>query len=376
MKKLCILLSVIMIMSLTQVTIFAQTEAWGFTGFESGSDSQEYESIDTVYNGDIIYTQLSDTQFSVTYTADPGMILASNEIYQEFHTDIAEGAFTYTVTENYTEVIYIFTVIDSGSPYFDASGPYSGSNLYSDSILAGSYPGCYYVIYVTFEEGQIPNPEPAPLPELYTVRAESNPAGVATFSGYGTGFQDGNSYNVAIASQEANYEFTGWSGSPSGTINGSDVNLVANFNLVELAIEDEVTPEDLVVEYEVSAITQPAGLATFTGEGFFRNGDSYSVAIDTMVPGYEFVQWNTSHTGVVDGADVEVVAVFKEVMLEEVVLEEPVEDVPEIIVADEVLDEEPIPEDVETLPETGGLPFVGFIGVMIAGSGFVLRKKK
>jgi hypothetical protein len=49
------------------------------------------------------------------------------------------------------------------------------------NISSNFYIGSYHIIEVVFSE---------PLLELYAVRVESNPVGVATFSGYGTGFQD------------------------------------------------------------------------------------------------------------------------------------------------------------------------------------------
>ncbi len=70
--------------------------------------------------------------------------------------------------------------------------------------------------------------------KVYNVSATSNPAGIASFTGELSEVLDGAAYNVEYVMDDANYEFTGWTGTPSGTIDGANVELVANFKYVNL----------------------------------------------------------------------------------------------------------------------------------------------
>lgn len=82
---------------------------------------------------------------------------------------------------------------------------------------------------------------------LYTVRVSSEPAGVASFSGYGTGFSDGEAYKVAVTGVTDGYKFVRWSGgSASGSVSGADVALVAVFEKVEPVVDGKLV--DLVDE--------------------------------------------------------------------------------------------------------------------------------
>ncbi len=180
----------------------------------------------------------------------------------------------------------------------------------------------------------------------YTVSAVSNPAGVATFTGTGGGFIFGSAYDVQYTQIVEGYEFTGWSAANSGTISGN-VNLVANF-------EPIAAPT-----FDVTAVSQPAGVATFAGTlAEAEDGTAYSVSVATVEEGFEFVEWLVAPSGTIDGADVQVIAVFEEV--EETILDEEVaEDIPD-----------------EELPEAGGIPTMAFsgLGLVVAAIGKKLRK--
>lgn len=162
-----------------------------------------------------------------------------------------------------------------------------------------------------------------PLPNTYAVRVNSNlPGANAIFSGYGTGFSDGQAYNVDLTSFDStNYEFIGYTTSQSGTIAGSDVLIVANFQEI---IVDEPTPEEPPVEeppVEEPEVDEPE-----------------EPIVDEPTP-------------------------------EESPVEEPEE---------ELLDDV-IPEDVpEALPETSGVPFdvFGFGGFASILAGLFIRKRK
>lgn len=389
LKTLSILLVIIITVSLAGVSISAQEQEYyvgGRTVYGQTTDGRSGSAIFIdIQHGSATFTSSSNNIYTITVSPDPGYRLESYDLISENIRDFNGSTVTCDVSVSGNDVIFLFTMLIDEETLYGVDGEWDytqGLSIHQSFIdnLANAYYWNYglnwmFASNVVYTDTPL---EPQPLPDLYTVRVESNPAGVAVFSGYGTGFQDGQAYNVAIASQDSDYEFTGWSESPTGTISGSDVSLVANFEMTAEAFEDEQTPEGLEIKYEVSAKSQPAEVADFTGEGLFRNGDSFKVAVDTVVDGYEFIQWETVNAGVVDGSDVEVVAIFAEITDEPVeeVVEEPIEEPTEE--PDEVLDEEPVPEEVETLPETSGVPFVVFtvIGAMVTGSGVVLRKKK
>jgi hypothetical protein len=381
-KTLSILLVMIMMFSLSGITASAQEQEYYVGGRSVRGLTTEGLSGSAIFidiqHGSAAFSSSGDNIYTITVSPDPGYRLESYDLISENIRDFKGSTVTCDVSVSGNDVVYLFTMlIDEETSYslyaqWDYTQVFSRHQDYIDNLANTDYwESCLDWLFasnVVYTDAPS-EPEPQPLPDLYAVRVESNPAGVATFSGYGTGFQDGDAYNVAIMSADPNYEFTGWTGAPSGNISGSDVNLVANFE--QVVFEDEETPEALEVRYEVSAVSEPAGVGTFTGEGLFRSGDSFNVQVATVMEGYEFLRWETVNTGVVDGADVEVIAVFAEIT------EEPVDEVPAEEPVEEVLDEE-IPEDVDTLPETAGVPFVifGVIGAVISGGGLYIRKKK
>lgn len=86
--------------------------------------------------------------------------------------------------------------------------------------------------------------------------AVSDPAGVADFTGTGSTFTFGSSFNVNYTNVTDGYTFIGWNLEPSGTITGN-VALIASFELIEdepvpeEPIPEEPIPEDPPVEPEV-----------------------------------------------------------------------------------------------------------------------------
>lgn len=385
MKTLSILLVFVMTLSLGVINVTAAEDEYCIAGgFADPSPSGPENAVillGHVQNGTISEALPEDNVFTVTFSPDPGMRLLSYDLegYQIRNYEGRSASCEVTVSGDV--VTYTLTL------QMDEAESFNGGVMFTDpdtpehynQLASLSDPTSYYrrsidwVYYADVVYTDVPQ-EPEPLPDLYAVRVESNPAGVATFSGYGTGFQDGEAYDVGILSQNPDYEFAGWTGSPNGNISGADVNLVANFNFIGEEFEDEETPEALEVRYEVTAVSEPAGVGTFTGEGSFRSGDSYKVEVVSIVEGYEFVRFDTVNEGVIDGADVEVVAVF-EMTKDDEPVDEPAQPVEE---PDEVLDEEEIPEDVDALPDTSGLPFVAFaaIGAMLSGSGVAIRRRK
>lgn len=389
MKTLSILLVMVMTLSLANVSVFAAEEDF----IAVGAILQDTDSSTTV--GGDVFAHVENGTISVNYplhpskevievifTPDAGLGLVSSDMKSSTRFEVLGTTVTCVPAIVGETIVYTMTMsVDGAISYFEIGAWETVIDLDGYNLRVGEMTNdtgwfnpelkWFFAVHVVF--GDVPEPEPQQPAPLYTVRVESNPAGIATFAGYGTGFSDGESYNVSIASSDPSYQFTGWAGSPSGTIAGSDVGLTANFELIAQEIEEEVIPEDLEVRYDVTAVSQPAGVGTYTGQGSFVNGDSYKVQVASIMDGYEFVRWDTPYTGVMDGADVEVVAVYA------AIVEEPEVVVPEVVEPEEVLDEEVVPEEQpETLPETSGIPFAGFVGMgsMISGLGFVIRKKK
>ncbi len=197
-------------------------------------------------------------------------------------------------------------------------------------------------------------PTPPPVLTYYFVTAESNPVGVASFTGTGYSFVSGQSYSVDYTLIDDDYEFVGWSAEPSGVISGN-VSLVANFSRPT---------------YDVTARSIPAGVASFSGTmSDIVDGTAYEVTIDSVVDGYQFDEWVVSPIGTINGSDVEVVASFSEIEEETIVDEE---------VAEETILDEEVAEDIpdEELPEAGGIPIIayGFLGTGLITLGKKLRK--
>lgn len=386
MKTLSILLVFVMTLSLGSIVVSAaENEYWMCGGGAISNDSEAWiNMLGSVENGSISSTWVAPNSLEMTFVPDTGYSLLSNmhERYPLF--EVAGSKAVVEVIVNGDTVTYRTTIIhENATSYNTANGDYGKSiDLAEYDQRYGSVTGGAFINWIESTIEMLvakvvytdTPPEPVQPDPLYTVRVESNPAGIATFAGYGTGFSDGDTYNVSIASQDPAYVFIGWVGAASGTIAGSDVGITANFE--QVVFEDEVTPEELdeTVMYDVTAISQPAGVATFTGQGQFINGDSFRVEVATFMDGYEFVRWDTVNAGVMDGADVEVLAVFEEITEEELVVEEE-----PVVEPEEVLDEESLPEEQpEALPETSGIPLAGFVGLgsMISGLGLMIRRKK
>lgn len=232
--------------------------------------------------------------------------------------------------------------------YRTYNSPSVGDFTNEASIIAEYYQGEYELERVDEVDFSVRN---RPVrPTYYTVTAVSNPAGVAGFTGTGTGFGFGSSYNVSFFDVSPGYQFVGWNQAPSGTITGN-VSLIANFELVT---------------YSVTAVAIPEGAATFLGERTgLRDGADYRVVIFEIADGYEFVEWLVPNSGVIDGVDVEVVAVFQPV--EDIILDEEI--------AEEIIDE--LPD--EELPEAGGIPLpvnILFGSAVSAIGAFMKRKNK
>lgn len=120
--------------------------------------------------------------------------------------------------------------------------------------------------------------------ELYTVRVSSEPAGVATFIGYGTGFSDGSPYQVSISQLTEGYEFVGWQGASSGTVNGADVNIIAKFNLIEEVVNEPIA-EDLG-DLEGNLVDEKTPQEVMARDMYFDDLSDYawaSEAINRMV---------------------------------------------------------------------------------------------
>lgn len=214
------------------------------------------------------------------------------------------------------------------------------------------------------DNGEIPF-ELAALPVTHTVSVSTSPAGVtASFAGTGT-FPEGSEYSVSLVSYDsANWSFTGWSQATSGTLM-SDVSIVANFS------PRTVPP----TTYEVTAVSQPAGVATFVGTGNgFTNGSNYKVYYNLLDDNYEFVEWIGASEGTINNANVALIAVFKEkeiVIPPTVVPEEPAE-----VPVEPILDEVVAQETPAELPATGGLPVEMFAGLGLALTALGVRVNK
>ncbi len=182
---------------------------------------------------------------------------------------------------------------------------------------------------------------------------------------------------------------------------------------VDFSVSDRPsTPPPSVVYYTVSAVSDPAGVADFTGTGGgFTFGSSYDVNYINVSDGYTFIGWNLEPSGTISG-NVNLIASFELIEDEEIpedvpkqpentpvdepeiiipveeipeeipvveLIEEVVDEFPDEEIAEVILDEE-IAEEFpdEELPEAGGIPLAVnmVVGGLVAGIGGALRKKR
>lgn len=233
--------------------------------------------------------------FTISATSNP--VSGPNATFEGLGT-VENGKHTVTLT-GYDQANYIFTGWSDG--YESLSRP-------------AFVEGADVELVANFTE--IP-----PIPTTYAVRVSSNmPGALATFSGYGTGFADGQSYNVSLASYDmTNYRFIGFSQPEAGSINGSDVELIANFE--EIIIDEPAPEEPIIIEPEEPTIIEPE---------------------------------------------------------EPIIIEPEEEPIPEEIIVEEEILDDVIPEDIPiALPETSGIPFdiLGGSEFLLILSGLFLKKK-
>jgi len=355
------------------------------TGTIEGSDvevialfkEKTTETIDYTYN----VTAKAQPSGAATFTGELSGV--DNGTAYNVAVDVISEGFEFvewivdpigTIEGSDVEVIASFTRVESETYYVRATSSPSGVASFTGVGESFEYGQEYDVNYKLLNSGYkfigwssadqgtisgnvdlVANFEKKGSPPVYkySVTAESNPAGVTTFTGTGTDFIYNTSYEVSFVTVAEGYVFTGWTGVPSGTIT-SNVHVIANF--------EPIAPKT----YNVTVLAQPSEAATFTGElSNVIDGSDFDVAVDAITEGFEFVEWIGEPKGTIKGADVEVIASFKEVVLEEVFL-------------DEVIAEELLTEDLttEALPEAGGIPAIAFggLGLALATIGKKLRK--
>lgn len=201
------------------------------TQFQSGD---EYNVQYTIVNPNYRFVRWSESNSGVIEEGDVNLVA----IFERIPTP--PNPVTYTVTA-VSNPVGVATFIGTGAGFGLGSNYAVYYNLIDDNYVFTGWTGVSSGT-ITGNVNLIANFAP----KTYNVTAVSSPVGVGTFTGLLNDVVNGTTYDVKVDSITEGYEFVGWTGgTPSGTIAGSDINLVAVFKPVELEFIDDNTPEVL-----------------------------------------------------------------------------------------------------------------------------------
>ncbi len=196
----------------------------------------------------------------------------------------------------------------------------------------------------------------------YNLSLKTSPAGSGNVGGGGA-YGYGDAANVT-ASPNPGYAFVNWTGE-----RGRVVSSQPNFTYEMPALDVTLTANFELVDYTLALEADPVDGGTVTGEGTYNYGDQVQVTA-TAATDHIFVNWidengvevssEANFTYTMPNRNVTLTAVF-----EEDITVDP--DDPEVDPDD--------PEEPE-LPETSGSVFPLLAGLLIAGAGLVIKKKR